>query len=114
MKLATGSVDDILAIVEPMMDDCLAGANEGDHERHTRHFTDRMKAIVTPDELRRQLSTEPRVHWAQRAFVCLFRRQDSIGVVWEQKTTLGSDELINQAIFKEVAGQVLIDHCMIC
>ena len=31
MKLSNLSVDEILAIVEPMMDNCLAGSNENDH-----------------------------------------------------------------------------------
>ena len=84
------------------------------HEKHTRDFTDRMKSIVTPEELQRQLSSNPKVYFTERRFLNLFRRTDSIGIVWKQFTSLNNDELINQAIFKEVNGNILIDHCMIC
>ena len=96
------------------MDSCLEGSNEGDHKKHTKDFTDRMKSIVTPEELKRQLSIEPKIFWTKRGFVSLFRRSYSVEIVWKQKTFSSSDELINQATYKEVEGKILIDHCMIC
>ena len=51
LKLSDLSSDEILKIVEPIMDNCLEGSNEGNHKKHTRDFTDRMKSIVTPKEL---------------------------------------------------------------
>ena len=60
MKLSDLDLDQILNIVEPIMDNCLDGSNEGNHEKHTRDFTDRMKSIVTPEELQRQLSSNPK------------------------------------------------------
>lgn len=114
MKLSNLSVDEIINIVEPIMDNCLEGSNEGNHKKHTRDFTDRMKSIVTPDELQRQLANEPKVYFTDREFLHLFRRSHSIGIVWKQSTSSNNDELINQAIFKEIEGNILIDHCMIC
>ena len=105
---------EILNIVEPIMDNCLEGSNEGNYEKHTRHFTDRIKSIVTPEELQRQLSSYPKVYFTSREFLHLFRRRDSIGIVWKQSISNNTDELINQAIFKEIEGNILIDHCMIC
>ena len=114
IKFSNLSVDEILQIVEPIMDNCLEGSNEGNYEKHTRDFTDRIKSIVTPDELQRQLSNEPKVYFTNREFLHLFRRNNSVGIVWKQLTSLNNDELINQAIFKEIEGNILIDHCMIC
>ena len=114
MKLSDLSVEEILEKVEPIMENCLAGSNERNHEKHTKDFTDRMKAIVTPDELKRQLASEPAVYFTQRDFVCLFRRSQSVGIVWKQSISSSDDELMNQAIFKEVDGKILIDHCIIC
>ena len=48
--------DEILRIVEPIMDNCLNGSNEDNHAKHTRDFTERMRKIVTPENLRLQLS----------------------------------------------------------
>ena len=114
IKFSNLSVDEILQIVEPIMDNCLEGSNEGNYEKHTRDFTDRIKSIVTPDELQRQFSNETKVYFTKREFLHLFRRNNSVGIVWKQLTSLNNDELINQAIFKEINGNILIDHCMIC
>lgn len=48
MKFYNLSNNEILNIVDPIMDNCLEGSNEGNHKKHTKDFTDRMKAIVTP------------------------------------------------------------------
>lgn len=114
MQFSELSVEEILNLVEPVMDNCLAGSNENNHTKHVEHFTERMKGIVTPEELDRQLSHSPRAYFTDREFLHLFRRQDSVGIVWIQRTSLNDNELINQAIFVERSGQVLIDHCMIC
>ena len=57
----------ILCIVEPIMDNCLNGSNEGDHAKHVKDFTERMKSIVTPENLKIQLSQEPRAFFTHRA-----------------------------------------------
>ena len=41
------SVAELLAIFEPMMDNCLAGSKAIDHAQHVRDFIDRLAAIVT-------------------------------------------------------------------
>ena len=104
----------ILNIVEPIMDNCLAGSNEDNHDKHVKDFTGRMKAIVTPENLKNQLAQTPRAYFTHREFVHLFRRENSIGVVWKQFISTSSDELMNQAIFVERQNKILIDHCMIC
>jgi len=114
MALITMQEKEILAIVEPLMDNCLEGSNEDDHQKHTRDFTDRMKKIVTPENLKKQLSHNPRAYFTNREFVHLFRRDQSIGVVWKQYISHSTNEFMNQAIFVEVDQRVLIDHCIIC
>ena len=56
MALITMQEKEILVIVEPLMDNCLEGSNEDDHQKHTRDFTDRMKKIVTPENLKKRLA----------------------------------------------------------
>jgi hypothetical protein len=104
----------VLGIVDPIMDSCLNGSNENNHAKHVRDFTERMRNIVTPENLKMQLSHEPRAFFTNREFVHLFRRQSSIGVVWKQYISTNNDELMNQAIFVEKDGEILIDHCMVC
>ena len=73
----------ILSIVDPIMDNCLKGSNENNHAKHVKDFTERMRNIETPENLKMQLSHEPRAFFTNRKFVHLFRRQSSIGVVWK-------------------------------
>jgi len=105
---------EILNIVEPIMDNCLEGSNEANHQKHTRDFTERMKNIVTPENLKKQLSHSPRAYFTKRKFIHIFRRNKSIGVVWKQSISTSNDELMNQTIFVEINKKILIDHCMIC
>ena len=77
-------------------------------------LSERMKKIVTPQNLKLQLSKEPRAFFTQRKFIYLFRRKNSIGIIWKQFISSSKDELINQAIFVERNKTILIDHCMIC
>ena len=114
MQFVEMEEEDILRIVEPIMDSCLNGSNEDNHTKHTRDFTERMRKIVTPENLRLQLSKKPRVFFTERKFIKLFRRQDSIGIIWKQFISTSNDELMNQAIFVERNEQIFIDHCMIC
>ena len=105
---------EILYIIEPIMDNCLEGSNEDNHQKHTRDFTDRMKNIVTPANLKKQLSHIPRAYFTKREFLNIFRRDKSIAVVWRQYISNSNNEFINQAIFVEINKRIYIDHCMIC
>ena len=110
------SDDELLLIFEPMMENSLAGSNEIDHARHVRDFTDRLRNIVTRENLESQCADyQPRLgRFGQREFVCLFRRESSVAVVWRQFFTNSEDEFVNQANFVLVDGRVLIDHCLVC
>ncbi|MEE3110179.1 MAG: hypothetical protein VX323_09055 [Pseudomonadota bacterium] len=103
-----------LALAEPMMDNCLAGSNVLNREQHVRDFTERMKAIVTPENLRRQLT--PRRHgvFTTRTVVGVFRQRAGVGVVWLQRCSASDDELVNHAIFVDTPEGPKIDHCLIC
>jgi len=105
---------EILNIVEPIMDNCLEGSNEANHQKHTIDFTERMKNIVTPENLKKQLSHSPRAYFTKRKYIHIFRRNKSIGVVWKQSISTSNDELMNQTIFVEINKKILIDHCIIC
>ena len=108
IKFSNLSVDEILQIVEPIMDNCLEGSNEDDHQKHTRDFTDRMKNIVTPENLKKQLSHSPRSYFTKREFLNIFRRDKSIAVVWKQYISNSNNELINQAIFVEINKRIFM------
>ena len=57
MSLPQKTDAEILTIVEPLVDNCLAGSTERDHAMHVCDFTDRLRAIVTPESLLAQLES---------------------------------------------------------
>ena len=116
MSLSQMTDAEILAIVEPLMDNCLAGSTERDHAKHVRDFTDRLRAIVTPENLAAQLESGQPIngYFAERELIGIFRRPDRVGVVWRQFLTKAEGEFVNHAVFDEKDGRVLIDHCLIC
>ena len=116
MSLSKMTDAEILAIVEPLMDNCLAGSTERDHAKHARDFTDRLRAIVTPENQAAQLESGQHTngYFAERELFGIFRRPGCVGVVWRQFLTKAEGEFVNHAGFVEKDGRFLIDHCLIC
>ena len=116
MSLAQMTDAEILAIVEPLMDNCLAGSTKRDHAKHVRDFMDRLRAMVTPGNLAVQLeSGQPtNGYFAERELIGIFRKPDRFGVVWRQFLTKAEGEIVNHAVFVEKDDRILIDHCLIC
>ena len=115
MKLAAKSDDDIRAVIEPMIDNMLAGSTDIDHARHVRDFTDRLKVIVTDENLAQQCADyQARVgFFDRREFIALFRRQHSVAATWRLFFTKSEDEFVLEAMFVERNGRLQIEHCMI-
>ena len=114
--LFTGLTDDeILAIADPLMDNLMEGSNEGNHAKHVRDFTDRLKNIVTEGNLVQQCA-EIREHlglFTDRELLGICRRENSIAVVWRQAATKTDDELMSQLVMVERDGRYLVDHALV-
>ncbi len=63
--------DVIRGLVEPIMNNCLAGSNEENHTKHVRDFTEIVKNIVTHESLKMQLSQKPGTLFTSREFIYL-------------------------------------------
>lgn len=89
MDLASQSDGEILKVANPIMDNLMDASTAIDHTRHVADFTDRLKAIVTKEYLGkvcRQYQSE-RGYFAGREVVAVFRRPQSIAIVWKQRFT---------------------------
>ena len=53
MSFEKMSESEILSIANPIMDNLMDASTDIDHERHIKDFTDRMKAIVTKEQLQK-------------------------------------------------------------
>ena len=115
MELATRSDTEILEVVNPIMDNLMAASTDIDHARHVRDFTDRLKAIVTPENLEK-MCRKYQQQWGfldKREVVGIFRRADSIAVVWKQFCTKSDDEFVAELVLVEDGGQYLVDHVVL-
>ena len=115
MDLARQSDDEILAVVNPLMDNLMEGSREIDHARHVRDFTQRMKDIVTADRLEAMCADyQARIGFFERREVGgVFRRAKSVAVVWRQWSSKTDDEYVAEIVVVEKDGMYLVDHAMI-
>ncbi len=112
MKLATQSDSEILAVVNPIMDSLMQASTDIDHAKHVKDFTERLKAIVTPDHLEK-VCRRYQQKWGfldRRELVAVFRRADSVAVVWKQWCTKTDDEFVAELVLVEQDGRYLVDH----
>lgn len=112
MQLASASDEEILAVVNPIMDNLMQASTEIDHAKHVRDFTHRLRQIVTPDHLQK-VCERYQAEWGfldRREVVGIFRRKDSIVVVWKQWCTKTDDEFVAELVLLEEEGRYLVDH----
>ncbi|MBT8100885.1 MAG: hypothetical protein KJO82_14105 [Gammaproteobacteria bacterium] len=96
MNWLTMSEAEIMAIADPIMDNLMQASTDVDHERHVRDFSDRLKKIVTRDELERQCREYQAElgYFASRELVGIFRRPGDVRVFWRQWYTRAEGEYL--------------------
>lgn len=115
MNLVHKSDMEILAIASPIMDNLMAGSTEIDHAKHTRDFTQQLKAIVS-DAYLQKVCKHYQAEWgyfADRECVAIFRRPESAAVIWKQSCTKQAGEFVAELVLVEQNGQYLVDHAMV-
>ena len=115
ISLALKTDDEIRSIIEPLIEKMLEGSTERNHAKHVADFTDRLKVIVTKDNLAEQCENYQKYvgYFERREFVALFRRTQSVAATWRLFFTKSQDEFVLEAVFVERDGDLQIDHCMI-
>lgn len=115
MTLADISDREILAVADPIMNNLMEGSTEINHEKHTRDFTDRMKRIVTKEYLEALCRTyqAQRGYFAGGEFVAVFRRPQSVAIVWKQWFTKQAGEYVAELVLVEHESRYLVDHAMV-
>lgn len=115
MNFLSLSDADILAIANPIMDKLMEASTRIDHAAHVRDFTDRIKAIVTPEHLDyvcRQYQAEKGL-FAARQPVAVFKRPDSAAIVWRQNFTKAQGDFVAEMVLVHRDGRYLVDHVMV-
>ena len=115
MDLALKSDEEILAIANPIMDNLMDASTTIDHERHVRDFTERAKCIVTAKHLQHvcEQYQQEKGLFASREFVAIFRRPESVVVVWKQWFTKASGEHVAELLLVQQDNRYFVDHVMV-
>ena len=115
MNFEKMSEKEILDIANPIMDNLMEASTEIDHERHTRDFTDRMKSIVTRNYFQKVCEEyqEEKGFFGKRNPVAVFKRPDSVAIVWKQSFTKAKGEFVAEIVLVHQDGKFLCDHAMV-
>lgn len=115
MELAGKSDQDILSVADPIMDNLMDASTVIDYERHIRDFTDRLKAALSKERLecicKDYQSTKG--FFAEREFVAVFRRPESVAIVWRQRFTKQPGDFVAEMVLVQRDGKYLVDHVMV-
>lgn len=115
MSFESLSEQQILDIANPIMDNLMDASTQIDHVRHVQDFTDRMKAIVTPEYFQcicQQYQAE-KGFFSNRVSVAVFRRPDSAAIVWRQSFTKTPGEFVAEMVLVYQNGRYWVDHVMV-
>ncbi|UJP02030.1 MAG: hypothetical protein LZF85_09575 [Nitrosomonas sp.] len=115
LNFETMSEQQLWAIANPIMDNLMDASTQRDHSRHVRDFTERLKAIVTPDYLQcvcQQYQAE-KGYFITRTPVAIFRRPDSAALVWKQLFTKAPGEFVAEMVLVHRGRRYLVDHVMV-
>lgn len=115
LNFETMSEQQLWAIADPIMDNLMDASTQRDHARHVRDFTDRLKAIVTPDYLAcicQQYQAEKGC-FTTRTPIAVFRRPDSAAILWKQHFTKAPGEFVAEMVLVYRDGRYLVDHVMV-
>ncbi|WP_420547008.1 hypothetical protein [Curvivirga sp.] len=112
MNLQEKSDAEILAIVDPMMGNIVSSSINFDYEAHIRDFSDRIKTHVSKEGFQKvceECQSELGL-FEGRDLVRIFRRPDSIAVIWAQKFSKCNGEYVAEMVVKEENDTIKIDH----
>ena len=112
MKMSDAAIMDI---ANPIMDNLMDASTAIDHERHVRDFTERAKGVLTRDWFQTICADYQATKgtFGKREFVAIFRRQESVAIVWKQWFTRQPGEFVAEMVLVHKDGKYLVDHVMV-
>lgn len=115
MDLASQSDTEILNVVDAIMDNLMDASTVIDYERHVRDFTDRARSVLSKERFQAVCEDYQRTKgfFTNREFVAIFRRQDSVAVVWKQGFTKLPGEFVAELVLIQKGDRYLVDHVMV-
>lgn len=115
MDLVQKTDAEIMVVVDPIMDHLMDASTTIDYAAHIRDFTERLRSVLSEDAFKCICSEyqETRGFFAERELIAIFRRPDSVAVVWRQAFTKAPGEFVAELVLVERDGRYLVDHVMV-
>lgn len=115
MDMVRKSDAEIMAVVDPIMDHLMDASTAIDYAAHIRDFTERLRGMLSEDAFKCICAEyqKARGFFAERELVAIFRRPDSVAVVWRQAFTKAPGEFVAELVLVERDGRYLVDHVMV-
>ena len=90
------SEDEILNIANPIMDNLMQASTDIDHERHVRDFSERLKKIVTKENLEQQCNLYQKELgcFSDRELMGVVRKDTDVRIFWKQWYTKSKNEYL--------------------
>lgn len=106
---------ELLEMANKIMDNLMEASTNKDYERHTRDFSKRIMEFFTKERFLNIVNEyqEEKGYFSSRKFVKLFRRDDSVIVVWEQLFTKVDGEYLAELLIKYEDDKIVCDHVWI-
>ena len=115
LPLSDMSDSEILAIANPIMDNLMEASTRIDYENHIRDFTDRAKSVLSKEwfDIVCMEYQGTKGLFGPREFIMLFRRPDSVAVIWKQSFSQRAGDYVAEMVLVEDDGRYLVDHVMV-
>jgi len=115
MLLSQMSDTEILDLAKPIMDNLIEGSTEEDWSKHTRDFTDRIKASLSEEELLKQCKFYKSKfgNFDKRSPVGITRHPDYVNTIWKQEMTESSGEFMAILTLVERKGKIKVARCWV-
>lgn len=115
MPLSALGDNDLLAIVEPMMDNLMDASAKADYARHVRDFSARARSSIGEPQflaICAQYQAD-RGMFAGRELLGILRRPRSVVVTWRQWFTKAEGEYLAELFLAEEDGRPVIERVMV-
>jgi len=115
LKLIEKTDEEILRALNPIMDNLMDASTNIDYERFIIDFSQRMKNLTTEKSLNEVCKDyqSKKGFFTNRQFVSLFKREDSIAIIWKQNFSKIQGDFVAEAVFIEENGRVVVDHAFV-
>ena len=112
---------EILGIANPIMDNLMEASTKINHEMHVRDFSDRLKGIVTKENLQEQCKEYQKElgYFSTRELVGIFKKEKDVRVFWKQWFTKSKNEFLQgfhnqiKAKLEKLVPQEILQWCLI-